>query len=88
MITYRLMLYVNVPETSGVDVTYISSPVVTLSRYDGHFRDSNAPGWTSLRMGMTVELRQPSAAIADVFAELAFWPENVAHVVCHLPCPF
>lgn len=88
MITYRLMLYANVPEASGVDVTYLSSPVVTLGRYDGHFRDSHAPRWTRLRMGMTVELRQPSSAIADVFAELAFWPENVEHVVCHLPCLF
>ena len=33
------------------------------------------------KMGMTVELRQPSAAIADVFAELAFWPENVVYLV-------
>lgn len=84
MITYRLILHVNVPETSGVDVAHLSSPVVTLGRYDGHFRDSNAPAWTSLTMGAIVELRQPRTAIADVFAELAFWPENT-YTVCHLP---
>jgi hypothetical protein len=81
------MLYANVPEASGADVAYLSSPVVTLGRYDGHFRDSNAPGWTRLTTGVTVEVRQPSAAIAEVFAELAFWPENV-YIVRHLPCSF
>jgi hypothetical protein len=84
MFTYHLILYANVSETSGIDVTYMSSPVVTLSRYDGHYNDSNAPGWTRLPMGVIVELRQPSAAVADVFAELAFWPEN-AYIVCYLP---
>jgi hypothetical protein len=74
------MLYANAPEASGVDVQYMSSPVVTLGRYDGQFTDSNAPAWTHLPPGVTVELRQPGTAVAAVFAELAFWPENCAPV--------
>jgi len=81
---YHLMLYANVPETSGIDVVYFSSPVVTLGRYDGHYNDSNAPGWTRLSVGVVIELRQPSTAVADVFTELALWPENT-HIVCHFP---
>lgn len=78
------MLYVDVPETSGVDVTYFSSPVVTLGCYEGHFNDSKAPRWTKLTMGTVIELRQPSTAVADLFMELAFWPEN-NHIVCCFP---
>ena len=77
------MLYVNVPETSGIDVTHISSPVVTLGRYNGHFDDSNAPRWTKLTVGTVIDIRQPSNAVADLFEELAFWPEN-NHIVCRL----
>ena len=77
------MLYANVPEASGVDVAHLSSPVVTLGRYDGQFTDSNAPGWTRLTPGVTIELRQPSTAVAEVFAEIAWWPENT-HIVCRL----
>jgi len=76
------MLYADVPETSGIDVAYLSSPVVTLGRYDGHFSDTKAPGWTRLTLGQTVELRQPVVSVADIFIELAFWPENT-HIVCH-----
>ena len=78
------MLYVDVPETSGIDVTYFSSPVVTLGCYEGHFNDFKAPRWTKLTMGTVIELRQPSTAVADLFMELAFWPEN-NHIVCRFP---
>lgn len=80
------MLYATVPEASGVDVAYLSSPVVTLGRYDGYFSESNAPGWTRLTVGTLVELQQPGKTVADVFAEIAFWPEN-ARYVRKLACP-
>lgn len=76
------MLYANVPEASGVDIEYMSSPVVTLGRYDGLFTDSGAPAWTHLRPGVTVELRQPGAAVGAVFEEITFWPENCHDMVC------
>jgi hypothetical protein len=79
---YRLVLYASVPETSGIDVTYLSSPIVTLGRYDGHLNDSKAPGWTKLTPGTVIDIRQPSAAVAKVFKELAFWVEN-NEIVCH-----
>jgi len=77
------MLYVNVPKTSGIDVTHISSPVVTLGHYDGHFDDSNAPRWTKLTVGTVIDIRQSSNAVADLVEELAFWAEN-NHIVCCL----
>lgn len=75
------MVYVEVPDTSGLDVSHLSSPVVTLGRYEGLSSDTEAPEWTRMPIGVPVELRQPRDTMADVFAELAFWPENAA-VVC------
>jgi hypothetical protein len=83
IMVYNLVLYVEVPETSGLDVAWFSSPVVTLGRYKGLSTDTEAPDWTRMPTGVPIELRQPRNAIADVFSELAFWPENAA-VVCTL----
>jgi hypothetical protein len=79
---YDLMFYVEVPETSGIDVAYFSSPIVTLGRYEGHFSDASAPKWTHIAIGVAFDIRQPCGPVAAVFAELAFWPENV-EIVCH-----
>lgn len=57
--------------------------MVTLGRYEGLSSDAGAPDWTRMPTGIAVELRQPCYAIADVFAELAFWPEN-NEIVCKL----
>ena len=83
--TYNLMIYVEVPDTSDLDVSHLSSPVATLGRYKGLSSDAKAPEWTRMPTGIPIELRQPRDAIAAVFAELAFWPENAA-VVCCIYC--
>lgn len=74
------MIYVDVPETSGLHVSTLSSPVVTLGCYRGLSSDSQAPQWTRMPPGISFEIRQPRKAIADVFMEIAFWPENVTTV--------
>ena len=80
VVAYNLVLYVQIPETSGLDVSLFSSPVVTLGRYEGLSSDTEAPNWTWIPTGIPVEFRQPRNAMAAVFAELAFWPENAAVV--------
>ena len=75
------MLYVQVPETSGINIAYLNSPIVTLGRYEGHNLDANAPEWTRITSGITFEIRQPCGSMAKVFTEIAFWPENV-EIVC------
>ena len=78
---YSLMLYVEVPETSSVDIAHLSNPIATLGCYDGHSSDSYALEWTHLTTGIPFDLRQPSYSMTDVFREIAFWPEN-AGIVC------
>lgn len=73
---YNLSLYVEVPELAGIDIAHLSSPIVTLGRYEGHHLDVDAPEWTRIASGTTFEIRQPCGSMADVFTEIAFWPEN------------
>ena len=73
-------VYVEIPETSGLNVSCLSSPVVTLGRYEGLLSDATAPEWTRMPTGIPFEIRQPRTAMLDVFDELAFWPENCAVV--------
>ena len=78
---YSLIIYVEVPDTSGIDVAHLSSPIATLGCYDGHFSDTDAPEWTRITVGVSFDIRQPAHSIADVFTEIALWPEN-ADTVC------
>ena len=77
---HNLVIYVEIPETSGLDVSCLSSPVVTLGRYEGLSSDATAPEWTRMPTGIPFEIRQPCTAMLDVFEELPFWPENCAVV--------
>ena len=77
---HNLIIYVEIPETSGLDVSCLSSPVVTLGRYEGLSSDATAPEWTRMPTRIPFEIRQPCTAMLDVFDELAFWPENCAVV--------
>lgn len=81
---YSLMIYIEVPETSGIDVAHLSSPIATLGCYDGHFSDTDAPEWTRITIGVPFDIRQPAHSIADVFTEISLWPEN-AGTVRHFP---
>jgi hypothetical protein len=79
---YDLVVYVEVPETSSVDIAHRISPIATLGRYEGLMSDAGAPQWTKIATRTTFEIRQPSSSMADVFTEIAFWPENT-DIVCY-----
>jgi hypothetical protein len=76
------MIYIEVPDTSGIDVAHFSSPIATLGCYDGFYSDTDAPKWTRLAVGIPFDIRQPAHSVADIFTEIALWPEN-AGTVCH-----
>jgi hypothetical protein len=73
---YNLIIYVETPEASGVDLSYLSSPLATISRYEGFNSDINTPEWTRMEVNQPLQFRQPRGAMAEVFMKLAFWAEN------------
>ncbi|KIM78282.1 hypothetical protein PILCRDRAFT_11275 [Piloderma croceum F 1598] len=78
-VAYNLILYVEVPENSGVNPAYLSSPLATLGRYEGMFYDKEAPTWVScMAVGRPLMFRQPRGAMAEVFATIAHWTENAS----------
>jgi hypothetical protein len=80
-VAYSLILYIEVPEGSGVNPSYLSSPLATLGRYEGMFYDKEAPAWVStLLVGRPLMFRQPRGAMAEVFATIAHWTKNAAIV--------
>lgn len=79
---YRLILHVEIPDTSNIDLSFQSSPLVTLGYYEGLNSDPESPEWTHLHAGWPIRFRQPQGAMAEVFHKLAFWNEN--SMVCHL----
>lgn len=74
------MLYVDIPETSGVDLAHLSSPIVTLARYKGDSSDENAPKWSQMPVGVVFEFRQPRMGMAELFFKIAQSVENVTIV--------
>lgn len=81
---YNLTLYVETPEESGVNTSYLSSPLVTLGRYEGMFYDTDAPRWVAMTTGKALMFRQPRGAMAEVFNTIAFWTENTSVVSIQL----
>jgi len=75
-LSYNLMIYAEASPTSDLPLAYTVSPLATLGRYEGLATDEDAPAWTRIAVGHPFELRQPREAIAEVFSELAWWPEN------------
>jgi hypothetical protein len=73
---YNLVIYVEIPEASGVDLSYLSSPLATISCYEGFNSDIDAPEWTRMEVNQPLQFRQPCGAMAEVFMKLAFWAEN------------
>lgn len=70
------MIYVNVPESSGLDIAHLNSPIATLSRYKGSVSDALAPQWTRITLGVPLELRQSRGTMSEIFTKIAFWEEN------------
>lgn len=80
IIANNLMLYVDIPESSGVDLAHLSSPIVTLARYEGNSAVPDAPKWTQMPVGVVFEFRQPCKEMADLFFKIALSAENFATV--------
>lgn len=80
---YNLIIYVEVPEISQVQIPYLSSPIAILGRCKGLSSDASAPAWTCIPTGISFNIRQPHDTMAKVFAELAMWPKNAA-IVCNV----
>jgi hypothetical protein len=59
LFSFHLILYVETPDTSSVEQSYLSSPLVTLGRYDGRCSDEEAPEWVQMMPGRPVQFRQP-----------------------------
>lgn len=70
------MIYAAIPETSGIDVASLLSPVATLASYQGSSSNVLAPQWTRITPGVPLELRQDRGSMARTFATIAFWGEN------------
>lgn len=87
IISYNLSLYVDVPESSGIDIALLCSPIVTLAHYEGCSSESDdAPKWTQMPTGVTFEFRQPRFGIAELFFKLALLKPNSENVSIFLSC--
>ena len=73
---YNLVIYVETPEASGVNLSYLSSPLATIGRYEGSNTAIDAPEWTCMEVNRPLQFRQPRGAMAEVFMKLAFWTKN------------
>lgn len=82
---YSLMLYVEVPESSGLDLAHLFSPIVTIARYLGDSADINAPQWTCMPRQMIFDFHQPRHIVAELFFKLALSADNLTPSVSSLP---
>lgn len=65
---YSLMMYCDVPESSGIDISHLSSPIVTLGHYEGLAGDEDAPIWCRrIDPGYVFEFKQPRLGVAELF---------------------
>jgi hypothetical protein len=65
------MMYVEVPESSGLDLAHLFSPVVTIARYEGDSGDIAAPPWTCIPPQKVFDFHQPRHTVVELFFKLA-----------------
>lgn len=70
------MLYVEIPESSGLHLAHRFSPVVTIAHYEGDSADINAPMWTCIPPQKIFEFHQRRHTIAEYFFKLAISADN------------
>ena len=73
---YSLMLYVEVPESSGLDLIHLFSLIVTIARYEGDSADRDASMWTCIPPHKIFKFHQSHHGIADIFFRLALSEDN------------
>ena len=66
------MMYCDVPESSGIDVSHLSSPIVTLDYYEGLAEDEDAPPWCCrMHTGNIFKFKQPRQDMVGQFFKFA-----------------
>lgn len=69
---YRLMMYCDIPESSGINVNHLSSPIVMIGYYEGLAADDDAPVWCRrLQPGNIFGFKQPHLDMAELFFKFA-----------------
>jgi hypothetical protein len=75
---YNLMMYVEVPESSGLDLAHLFSPIVTIAHYEGDSADADAPPWTCMPLCKIFDFHQPRHVAVELFLKLALSKDNPA----------
>lgn len=83
--SYKLMLYCDIPESSGIDVAHRSSPIINIAHYKGLNTDDDAPDWCNIRPGAIFEFQQPQYDIAELFVRFASSEINLNSVCVSIP---
>lgn len=74
-------MYATLPEYSGVDISYIMSPIVVLSCYEGGTNpQAYRPSWTTIPPGLSIDIRQFRLAIAEIFVKVAPFQGGICKV--------
>ena len=72
-------MYCDIPESSGVDISHRSSPIVRLGYYEGLAGDKDAPAWCcQIQVGNIFEFKQPQLDMAELFFKFAKSTNNYA----------
>ena len=73
------MMYCDVPESLGINVSHLSSPIVTVGYYEGLAEDGDAPAWCRrIQTGDIFEFKQPRLDIVELFFKFAKSTKNYA----------
>ena len=75
---YNLMMYVEVPESSGLNLAHLFSPIVTIAHYEGDSADANAPPWTCIPLREIFDFHQPPHVAVELFFKLALSTDDSA----------
>ena len=65
-------MYCDVPESLGINVSHLSSPIVTVGYYEGLAEDGDAPVWCHrIQAGDIFEFKQPQQDMVELFFKFA-----------------
>ena len=76
MFEFTLFMWAEAPANSLFAPHDRKSPLATLGEYVGWNWESGAPQWTRLFPGVAYTICQPHHLMAEIFRELAEWPEE------------
>ena len=70
-------MYCDVPESSGINVSNLSSPIVMVGYYEELAEDRDAPVWChQIQTGDIFEFKQPRLDIVELFFKFAKSTKN------------